>query len=162
MTISKDFWKRKPLSEMTLEEWESLCDGCGICCLYKVEDEDSGEVEMTSVACRFLDLENIRCQLYNDRKQAMPTCIKLTPSKVETLTWLPDTCAYRLVMRGQDLPDWHPLVSGDPESVHRAGISIRGKVIPESEADLNHIENYIIEDLYYQKPEKIRYPKFDN
>jgi len=135
---------------MTLEEWESLCDGCAICCLYKIEDEDSSDVQLTNVACRFLDLESCQCQLYTQRKTAMPSCIKLTPSKVETLKWLPETCAYRLILHGKPLPDWHPLVSGDDQSVHQAGISIKGKVIPESEADLNHLEDYLIDDLYKQ------------
>lgn len=150
MTLTKDFWKNKTLSEMTLEEWESLCDGCGICCLYKVEDEETGEVDLTNVACRFLDLGCIHCQLYDERHRAMPTCIQLTPSKVQRLRWLPETCAYRLILDGRPLPAWHPLVSGDSESVHRAGISVKGKVITESQANLNHLEDYVIEDLYQQ------------
>jgi uncharacterized cysteine cluster protein YcgN (CxxCxxCC family) len=153
MTISKDFWKTKKLNEMSLEEWESLCDGCGICCLYKVEDEDTGEVELTNVACRFLDLDIIHCQLYQSRQQAMPTCIQLTPSKVRNLHWLPETCAYRLIMDGKPLPDWHPLMSSDPESVHNAGISVKGKVMGESDANLDHIEDYMIEELYDQQPD---------
>lgn len=154
MTISEGFWKKKQLSEMSLEEWEALCDGCAICCLYKVEDEDSGQVQLTHVACRFLDIEKCRCQLYDERKSAMPTCIKLTPSKVHILTWLPETCAYRLIMDGKPLPDWHPLVSGDAQSVHQAGISVRGKVIREVDADMNHIEDYVTTDLYDQEEEK--------
>ena len=147
MKKKKPFWKTKKLSEMTLEEWESLCDGCGICCLYKLEDEETGEVFMTNVACRFLDPEKCVCMLYDERKKAMPTCIKLTPSKVDKLKWLPDTCAYRLVMQGKPLPDWHPLVSGDPQTVHQAGISVKGKIIPESEANLNHLEEYEVDEL---------------
>lgn len=154
MTISEGFWKKKQLSEMSLEEWEALCDGCAICCLYKVEDEDSGQVQLTHVVCRFLDIEKCRCQLYDERKSAMPTCIKLTPSKVHILTWLPETCAYRLIMDGKPLPDWHPLVSGDAQSVHQAGISVRGKVIREVDADMNHIEDYVTTDLYDQEEEK--------
>lgn len=147
MIKKQPFWKTKNFTEMTLDEWESLCDGCGICCLYKLEDEDSGQVELTNVACRFLDPQNCVCMLYSERRSAMPTCIKLTPSKVEKLNWLPDTCAYRLVSQGKPLPDWHPLVSGDPQSVHKAGISVLGKVIPESEADMNHLEKYLVEKL---------------
>lgn len=147
MIKKQPFWKTKIFTEMTLDEWESLCDGCGICCLYKLEDEDSGQVELTNVACRFLDPQNCVCMLYSERRSAMPTCIKLTPSKVEKLNWLPDTCAYRLVSQGKPLPDWHPLVSGDPQSVHKAGISVLGKVIPESEADMNHLEKYLVEKL---------------
>lgn len=150
MTIHRDFWKTKHLSEMSLDEWEALCDGCGICCLYKVEDEDTGQVELTNVACRFLDLDHIHCQMYEARLQAMPTCIQLTSSKVRKLAWLPETCAYRLIMVSKPLPEWHPLVSGDLESVHQAGISVKGKVIPESVANLNHIEDYVIYDLYNQ------------
>jgi hypothetical protein len=148
MTIHKNYWETKHLSEMSLEEWEALCDGCGICCLYKVEDEDTGQVELTNVACRFLELDHVHCQMYEARLQAMPTCIQLTPSKVKKLAWLPETCAYRLVMEGKPLPDWHPLVSGDPEAVHQAGISVKGKIIPESASNLNHIEDYVIDDLY--------------
>lgn len=137
---------------MSLEEWEALCDGCAICCLYKVEDEETGSVLLTNVACRFLDLEICRCNLYGERKSAMPTCIKLTPSKVRALGWLPETCAYRLIMNGQPLPDWHPLVSGDDQSVHHAGISVKGRVMREADANMNHIEDYVISDLYH--PEK--------
>ncbi len=152
MSLSSAFWKDKPLSEMTLQEWEALCDGCGICCLFKVEDVDTGAVQLTNVACRYLDLDECRCQLYESRAAAMPSCIKLTPSKVARLTWLPETCAYRLVLAGQPLPSWHPLISGDPDSVHRAGISVRGHVMREADADMNHIENYVIDDLYSVKP----------
>ena len=148
MTIEKDFWENKTLSEMSLEEWEALCDGCGICCLYKIEDEDSREVHLTSVACRFLNLETSTCQLYDQRINAMPTCVKITPSKVKNLTWLPETCAYRLILKGKPLPDWHPLVSGDPNSIHRAGISVKGRVVSESSANMNNLEEYVIEDLY--------------
>ncbi len=150
MTIRKGFWKHKKLTDLSLEEWEALCDGCGICCLFKIEDEETGEVELTNIACRFLDLDSIRCQLYDDRICAMPTCIKLTPSKVEALKWLPDTCAYRLILRGQPLPDWHPLESGDRQSIHEAGISVKGKVICEIEANLDRIEDYVVDDLNNQ------------
>lgn len=147
MKKKQPFWKTKKLTEMTLDEWESLCDGCGICCLYKLEDEVSGQVELTNVACRFLDPESCVCTLYSERRSAMPTCIKLTPSKVEKLKWLPETCAYRLILEGKPLPDWHPLVSGDPQSVHKAGISVKGKVIPESEANMNHLEDHLVDKL---------------
>jgi len=145
MTIEKDFWKNKSLAEMTIEEWEALCDGCGICCMYKIEDEETGEINLTSVACRFLDPDTVTCQLYDSRFSAMPTCIKLTPSKVEHSEWLPDTCAYRLILQGKPLPDWHPLVSGDPGSIHRAGLSVKGRILRESDVNLDDLEDYIIE-----------------
>ena len=151
MTLRKGFWKNKQLTDLSVEEWEALCDGCGICCLYKVEDADSGEVELTNVACRFLDLECVQCQLYDQRRSAMPTCIKLTPSKVASLKWLPETCAYRLILHGQPLPDWHPLESGSAQSVHEAGISVKGKVMRETDANLDHIDDYVIDDLYHQE-----------
>lgn len=147
MTIEKDFWKKKTLAEMTIEEWEALCDGCGICCMYKIEDEETGEINLTSVACRFLDPHTVTCQLYDSRFSAMPTCIKLTPSKVEHLEWLPDTCAYRLILQGKPLPDWHPLVSGDPGSVHRAGLSVKGRILRESDVNLDDLEDYIVESF---------------
>lgn len=147
MTIEKDFWKNKKLQEMSSEEWEALCDGCGICCMYKIEDADTGDIVLTSVACRFLDLESITCQLYDKRFSAMPTCIKLTPSKVERLEWLPNTCAYRLVLQGKPLPKWHPLVSGNKNTVHEAGISVRGKVLSESDVNLNDLEDFVVEDV---------------
>ena len=138
---------------MSLEEWEALCDGCGICCLYKIEDEDTGEVQLTNVACRFLDEVSCVCKLYDDRKGAMPTCVKLTPTNVANLDWLPDTCAYRLILKGKPLPDWHYLISGDPKSVHRAGISVLGKVVDESFINMNKLEDYVVENLSDEEEE---------
>jgi uncharacterized cysteine cluster protein YcgN (CxxCxxCC family) len=137
------FWRRKPLTDMTKAEWESLCDGCGKCCLLKLEDEDTGEVSYTDVACKLLDMVSCRCTHYANRKRYVPDCIKLTPKLVDRLRWMPSTCAYRLLSEGKDLPDWHPLVSGDPESVHRAGISVRGRAVPEAAA--GDLENRIVE-----------------
>ncbi|MDO9545912.1 MAG: YcgN family cysteine cluster protein [Pelolinea sp.] len=147
MTVKNNFWKNKTLAELSPEEWEALCDGCGICCLYKIEDEDTGEVHLTNVACRFLDDVTCVCKLYDARKSAMPTCVQLTPAKVANLDWLPDTCAYRLVLKGKPLPDWHHLISGDMNSVHHAGISILGKVVDESFINMNNLEEYVIENL---------------
>lgn len=147
MIHNKPFWETKKLTEMSLDEWESLCDGCGICCLYKLEDEETGEILMTNVACRFLDPQNCVCMLYDERHSAMLSCIKLTPSKVANLKWLPETCAYRLVLQGKPLPKWHPLVSGERQSVHRAGISVKGKIISESDVNMDHLEDYAIEEL---------------
>jgi uncharacterized protein len=144
MKVKKEFWKTKKLTEMSAHEWEALCDGCGICCLYKIEDEYTEEVLLTNVACRFLDEISCVCKLYNDRKSAMPTCIQLTPENVANLNWLPDTCAYRLILKGNPLPVWHHLISGDMESVHHSGISVLGQVINECSINMNDLEAYVI------------------
>ena len=138
------FWQRKTLDEMTPVEWEALCDGCGICCLYKVEDANTGKVQLTNIACRFLDLQTCRCIAYPVRKSAMPTCIQVTPQNVHELKWLPHTCAYRCLAEGKPLPWWHPLISSNPELVHTLGISVRGRCIHETNDNLKHLENYIV------------------
>jgi len=124
------FWKTKTLHDMSFEEWESLCDGCGICCLEKLEDEETGEIILTSVACQYLDTVNCRCLIYQHRSHINFDCLELSPDKVNALSWLPDTCAYRCLDEGRDLERWHPLISGDTEAVHLAGISVRDKVLP--------------------------------
>jgi uncharacterized protein len=139
------FWRTKSLAEMTREEWESLCDGCGKCCLIKLQDEDGDEVDYTDVACRLLDLGACRCTRYAERKELVPECVVLTPGKLDRLPWMPSTCAYRLLHEGKDLPWWHPLVSGDPEDVHRAGISVRGRVVPEARVAEEDLEDRIVE-----------------
>jgi hypothetical protein len=122
------FWRAKRLEEMDAAEWESLCDGCGRCCLVKLEDEDTGAVHYTDVGCQLLDAESCRCSSYAVRQQTVPDCLRLTPEAVRTVKWLPPTCAYRLLAEGRDLYWWHPLVSGDPDTPHAAGISVRGRV----------------------------------
>lgn len=128
------FWKAKTLDEMSEAEWESLCDGCGKCCLHKLQDADTEEILSTNVACRLLDLKSCQCSDYPNRKVKVPDCVQLTPETAGTLPWLPPTCAYRLVAEGEDLPHWHPLVSGSSETVHAAGISVRGRSISETKA----------------------------
>jgi uncharacterized cysteine cluster protein YcgN (CxxCxxCC family) len=137
------FWQRKTLGEMTRPEWESLCDSCGKCCLLKLEDEETGEVDYTNAACKLLDLKSCKCTKYAERKKHVPDCIKLTIKLVDKLTWMPSTCAYRLIAEGKDLEWWHPLVSGDPESVHKAGMSVRGRAIPEGKA--GDLEDHIVD-----------------
>jgi len=126
----KPFWEIKSLAEMSQSEWESLCDGCARCCMIKLENEDDGRVYYTSLVCELLDTQSCRCTRYPQRSELVPDCIELTVDLAETLRWLPITCAYRRLAEGKPLPGWHPLVSGNPASVHEAGVSVRGKVIP--------------------------------
>ena len=137
--MSQDKFWEKPLQALTREEWEALCDGCGKCCLHKVEDEDSGEIIGTNIACRLLDRHSCRCSNYRGRRAFVPDCVRLTAGTVGALRWLPSTCAYRLRSEGKDLPEWHYLICGDRDAVHRAGISVRGWTVSETEAgDLEH------------------------
>ncbi len=144
MTI-RPFWKSKTLAEMTSAEWESLCDGCGKCCLLKLEDADTGEFFHTDVACHLLDRADCRCGDYPNRAQRVPDCVVLTPDNVTTLGFMPSTCAYRLLAEGRDLFDWHPLVSGDRESVHRAGASVRGRAVCETGVADAALEDHIVD-----------------
>ena len=137
------FWETKKLHEMSTEEWESLCDNCGKCCLHKLEDEDTGEIFFTSVVCNLIELQTCRCTHYQDRCQLVPECIDLKQHDFAEYTWLPNTCAYRLLIDGKSLPAWHPLISGDPNSVHEAGISIRSYAMKEH--DIENLEDHIIE-----------------
>ncbi|MDE1159340.1 MAG: YcgN family cysteine cluster protein [Neorhizobium sp.] len=139
------FWKVKPLEALSQSEWESLCDGCGLCCLNKLEDWDTGEVAFTSVACRLLDGESCQCKDYPNRQETVPECIQLTPQSVDEIGWLPPTCGYRLVRDGEDLYWWHPLVSGDRQTVHQAGISAKGRTISETEVDVDDFEDYLVD-----------------
>jgi len=139
------FWKTKKLPEMTTEEWESLCDNCGKCCLHKLEDEDSGEIVFTSVACKLINLTTCRCTRYNERTQLVPECLNLKQNNFTQYHWLPSTCAYRLLNEDKELPAWHPLVSGTTASVKKAGVSIRSYAIKESMAV--NLEDHVIEWL---------------
>jgi uncharacterized cysteine cluster protein YcgN (CxxCxxCC family) len=129
---TRPFWEVKRLEAMTVPEWESLCDGCGLCCLVRFEDEETGEIIPTRVHCKLFDSERCTCVDYAARKKHVPDCIKLTPHNIEDLMWMPPSCAYRRLHEGKDLPHWHPLITGDPESVHRAGVSVRGQTISEA------------------------------
>ncbi len=141
------FWETVPLKDMTRPEWEALCDGCGKCCLNKLEDEDTGQVELTDVACRLLDNGTCRCSKYETRHDFVPECIVLTPKTIaKNFYWLPKTCAYRLLTDGNPLPDWHYLLSGDPDAVHRVGIGMRGRTVSEIEVADDDWEDHIIEE----------------
>ena len=144
MPESAPFWKTKTLAELTPAEWEALCDGCGWCCLFKLEDEDTREVFYTHVACRLLDLKTCRCMGYDNRLQVVPTCIQINAENIPQLSWLHDTCAYRRLAFGKDLPEWHPLLTGSRLAMHQAGVSMLGKVISEYGVDLEDLEDYLL------------------
>jgi uncharacterized cysteine cluster protein YcgN (CxxCxxCC family) len=141
--MSGAFWE-KPLAALDRGEWEALCDGCGKCCLHKLEDEETGAVHATNVACRLLDRHSARCTNYRGRRALVPDCIRLTAANVERFAWLPSTCAYRLRAAGAPLPAWHYLISGDREAVHRAGMSVRGWTVSEGEA--GDLEHHLVDD----------------
>lgn len=129
------FWEEKPLSQLSREQWESLCDGCARCCLIKLEDEDDGTLYTTSIACRYLDFEQCQCTRYDERSVLVPECLQVTPENAGELDWMPQSCAYRLLAEGRSLPDWHPLISGTRDSVFEAGIAICGFAVSEDEVE---------------------------
>ena len=141
------FWETVPLNKMTRKEWEALCDGCGKCCLNKLEDADTGKVALTRLACRLLDDDTCLCTNYESRHAYVPECIVLKPGNIDKHAyWMPETCAYRLLWEGRKLYDWHPLLTGDPKSVHAAGVSLRGQTVREDTVDEDQWEDYIIEE----------------
>lgn len=137
------FWESTALADMSKAQWESLCDGCAKCCLHKLEDEDSGEVYYTKVSCRYMS-DDCQCTEYQRRNELVPNCVWLRPEDVEDFFWLPSTCAYRLLHEGKPLPEWHPLISGDPKSVHAAGVSIKGRSLSEEFVHPDGYEEHII------------------
>lgn len=145
--LRPNYWNDVPLDDMTRPEWEALCDGCGKCCLNKLEDEDTGEVELTSVACRLLDGSTCQCSKYPIRHQYVPECIVMTPKSLEdNMYWLPQTCAYRLIYEGRSLFDWHPLISGEATSVHAAGVSMIGRTVSEADIPEDAWDDHVIKE----------------
>lgn len=144
MDIAQPFWRKKTLQEMTQEEWESLCDGCGKCCLVKLQDEDTDDVYYTNVACEYLSATECRCTNYAEREVLVEACVKLTADKVNDFFWLPSSCAYRLLSEGKSLPQWHPLVSGTQETVVKSGHSVKGRIVSETIINTDDLEDYII------------------
>ena len=144
--MSEPFWKTKSLAAMDREEWESLCDGCGRCCVHKFSDAQMGNVYYTDIACRLLDLEQCRCKSYPNRMRLVPNCAILDAENIKQFEWMPATCAYRLLATGRELKWWHPLVSGTPDTVHKAGISVRGKVVSEQDLDAQDWQEHVIFD----------------
>jgi uncharacterized protein len=142
--LSQPSWVSKPFTQMSQAEWERLCDGCAKCCLHKLEDEDTGEIFYTNVACKLLDDHSCQCRDYNNRLSQVTECLKLTPENLPEQKWLPSTCAYRLLLNGEPLPSWHPLVSGDSQSVHNEGMSVRGRVLSEESVHEDDMEDHII------------------
>lgn len=142
---TKPFWETKSLADLNRREWESLCDGCGRCCLRKLEDPDSGQIAYTDVACRLLDTGSCRCRNYDRRTELVADCVRLRPGDREQLEWMPSTCAYRLLDAGKPLPDWHPLISGSDRSVHEAGISVRERCVSEEFVHEDEIEFRIVD-----------------
>lgn len=140
----RSFWRDKSLDVLSADEWERLCDGCAKCCLHKLEDEDTGDILFTGVACRLLDISRCRCTDYSRRVERVPDCLSVRLLRDKS-HWLPATCAYRLLAEGRDLPPWHPLLSGDSESVHRAGISVRAYAVPEDQ--VRCLEDHVLEGL---------------
>jgi uncharacterized cysteine cluster protein YcgN (CxxCxxCC family) len=146
--IRAKFWETVPLEDMSKPEWEALCDGCGRCCLLKLEDEDTEEVAFTNVACRLFDDATCRCTQYALRRQMVAGCVVLTPENIgRNAHWMPGTCAYRLLHEGRPLPGWHPLLTGDPTSTQAAGIAMQGRVVMEYEVDEDDLEDYVIEGI---------------
>ena len=143
--MAKPFYETKSLKDMSDEEWESLCDGCGKCCVVVLEEEQTGTLWRTNVGCKLLDLKTVRCSDYANRHTKVPSCVKLSPDNIADLHWMPDTCAYRLLSEGKPLPDWHPLKTGDRDSTRKAGVGVHGTLVSEIEVDDDDLEDHIVE-----------------
>lgn len=149
MTEQTKYWLTTALEDMNEQQWESLCDGCAQCCAHKLQDEETDEIFFTNVVCRYLDTNKCKCSVYNDRHVHVPDCIKITPQNAKTLSWIPETCAYKRLAKGKPLPKWHPLETGDPKSAHKSNISITNKVISEADINVDDLEDYLVKDDYF-------------
>jgi len=146
-SLTKDFWENQSLQELSPDQWESLCDGCGQCCLVKLEDEETAEVYRTNVSCKLLDVNTCRCKDYANRLQQVPECVQVSLEKTEQFDWMPETCAYRRLFEGKPLFSWHPLLSGSEETVHTAGVSVQAYAISEEYVHPDQLEDYISEKI---------------
>jgi len=143
------YWETIPLDQLDEKQWESICDACAQCCAHKLQDEENEEVFLTNVVCQYLDTEQCQCRVYEDRNKLVPDCIQVTPDNAKALTWMPDTCGYKLLAQGKSLPDWHPLNTGDALSTQKANMTIKNKVICEKDIDMDDLEDYLVEDDYF-------------
>ncbi len=151
ITNNERFWETIPFDQLNSKQWEQICDGCAQCCAHKLQDEETDEVFLTNVVCQYLDQNKCQCSVYGDRHVHVPDCIKITPENAKALPWIPDTCGYKLLANGQPLPDWHPLMTGDSESTKNADMTITGKVISEADIDIDDLEDFIVEDSYFNR-----------
>lgn len=140
----RPFWESKKLQEMTRPEWESLCDGCGKCCLIKLEDEETNLIHYTRVVCQYLDQQKCRCTVYEKRRKLVPTCVKLQPEELDGLYWMPSTCAYRLLQEGKPLPVWHPLIAGNRKAMIESGNTVTGRVVSEEYVHDEELQEHIV------------------
>jgi len=149
MSQLEKFWETIPFDQLNQKQWESICDGCAQCCAHKLQDEDTDEIFYTNIVCEYLDTNKCQCSVYADRHTYVPDCIKITAENAKELSWIPETCGYKLLANGKPLPDWHPLVTGSRNSTEQANMSIRDKVISEADIDMDDLEDYLVEDDYF-------------
>ncbi|MBV1908955.1 MAG: YcgN family cysteine cluster protein [Kangiellaceae bacterium] len=151
MSNENRFWENTPFDELNPKQWEQICDGCAQCCAHKLQDDETDEIFLTNIVCQHLDMKKCQCSVYGNRHVHVPDCIKITPENANRLNWIPDTCGYRLLANGKPLPEWHPLVTGEQESTHLSNMSVTGKVISETDIDIDELEDYLVEDDYFSR-----------